>query len=287
MYQIGDGMTGRCCVPVKNHDRTCITRLEEAAQLTMDYVQSPAVSNALAAAKVVFMSGFFIHQFPDIAEHVAKQCFGPTDDGSRQIRRKVLVITLSSRAIAAEMAQKLTRSDSQLEAVWHASSFIVSAEREYVAFGQNLPDFAHHLEGQPQDGIDDGKRMLLLGKMSTIACYSGDQPRGVLSTCHEKPMFHGASRVGDKSTGFRSDPVPEHVNLQTIAGDTNGAGDAFTAGVVSNIAMQVTNQYGNDGEGLALNSFKSCDVFVGGEQNRMQFQTYDMCQAGAYAARYK
>lgn len=259
--------TGRCSVGIIQTGRTCIARPFVAEDLSMEHFNSPEVQEALKEAKVVFISGFFWNAHPKIAAAVAKSCF---DDNDK--RCKVLVLSLSTRAIAAKFAKPPADAAEKAdwERIWNACGVIIAAEREFKsAFQECLST------GVWKGATDDPEKIAM--KFSTTNCWDLDKPRAIFMTAHDHPVIHGASNISDNTkTGFSKYAIKAK-KVEEIC-DTNGCGDSFCGGVVASLAFQINNPI-TDQDDFP----KPLNNFIVGDLN---FSSGEACKIGDYCAQH-
>lgn len=191
--------TGTCAVLVHGGERSLIANLAAANTFTSAHLETAEAKEAVEQAKIVYISGFFLTVSVDSILTVAKKSI---EDN------KIFAINLSAPFLIQFFGD-------QMASVMPYADFVFGNESEAAAYGEakgygsDLATIALKLAAQPK--------------------ASGTRPRIVVFT-------QGSSATivaqGGVVTTFAVDPLPREALV-----DTNGAGDAFVGGFLSQLVQ--------------------------------------------------
>ena len=116
----GEHPTGTCAVLVCDKDRSLVTNLGAANHYKLDHLQKPEVDALMQAARVFYISGFFLTVSPPSAMHVANHA---ADTG------KPFVLSLAAPFICQFFSDPLKE-------LLPYTDFVVGNEHEAMAFGE-------------------------------------------------------------------------------------------------------------------------------------------------------
>lgn len=191
--------TGTCAVLVHGGERSLIANLAAANTFTSAHLETAEAKEAVEQAKIVYISGFFLTVSVDSILSVAKKAI---EDN------KIFAINLSAPFLIQFFGD-------QMASVMPYADFVFGNESEAAAYGE-AKDY----------GSDLGTIAL---KLSAQPKASGTRPRIVVFT-------QGSSATivaqGGVVTTFAVDPLPREALV-----DTNGAGDAFVGGFLSQLVQ--------------------------------------------------
>jgi adenosine kinase len=199
LYQVDTSApTGVCACLINGKERCLVTKLEAANKYTIEHLHS--IENVWKAAKVYYSAGFFLTVSPDSMLEVAKHA---SENG------KTYCINLSAPFIPQFFLDKLL-------AVIEYADIVFGNESECAAFGasmkyedQSLGAIAKKIASLPIKGSARTRTVVITqGADATLICYKGQ-------------VAHF--------------DVPKIDHSQIV--DTNGAGDAFVGGFLSQLAM--------------------------------------------------
>ncbi|MEW5301811.1 MAG: hypothetical protein WDW36_004647 [Sanguina aurantia] len=192
--------TGTCAVCVVGGERSLVANLAAANNYKTEHVLLPENFSLVEAARIIYCTGFFITVSPDSIALVAKHCAE---------HDKIFAMNISAPFIVQVPPFKKVLSDS-LPYV----DYLFGNETEAAAFAES--------EGYSGADLQEVAR-----RVSRMPKASGARPRTVVFT-------QGADctivAVGGKVTLYPTTLVEKSKLV-----DTNGAGDAFVGGFLSQI----------------------------------------------------
>mmetsp|Transcript_31357 Transcript_31357/g.64971 ORF Transcript_31357/g.64971 Transcript_31357/m.64971 type:complete len:341 (-) Transcript_31357:111-1133(-) len=194
-----DIATGTCAVLINGGERSLVANLAAANTFTPAHLESEACKDAIKKAQILYTAGFFLTVSVDSITQVAK---------TLAENNKTYCLNLSAPFIIQFFGD-------QLAAAMHYADFVFANESEAATYGEvkgygsDLSEIAVKISAQPK--------------------ASGCRPRVVVFT-------QGASAtlvaVNGKVTTYPVEPLPSNLLV-----DTNGAGDAFVGGFLSQLAL--------------------------------------------------
>lgn len=191
--------TGTCAVLVNGGERSLVANLAAANTFTSAHLETADAKDAVEKAKIVYISGFFLTVSVDSILSVAKKS---VEDN------KIFAINLSAPFLIQFFAD-------QMASVMPYADFVFGNESEAAAYGEakgygsDLETIALKLSAQPK--------------------ASGTRPRIVVFTQGSSATIVAANGV---VTVYPVDPLPREALV-----DTNGAGDAFVGGFLSQLVQ--------------------------------------------------
>ena len=194
-----DVPTGTCAVLVNGGERSLVANLAAANTFSHAHLDTPDAKDALSLAKIVYISGFFLTVSLESILTVAKRC---VSDG------KIFSMNLSAPFIIQFFGD-------QLAACMPYADFIFANESEAATYGEvhgygsDLNTIALKIAAQPK--------------------ASGTLPRTVVFTQGSNATIVACN---GKIATFDIDPLPKELLV-----DTNGAGDAFVGGFLSQLVL--------------------------------------------------
>uniref|UniRef100_A0A7E4UPR8 Adenosine kinase n=1 Tax=Panagrellus redivivus TaxID=6233 RepID=A0A7E4UPR8_PANRE len=196
-YQVNKEVkTGTCAALIYEHHRSLAAHLAAANTFTLDHLDKPENEAAIANAKFYYITGFFVTVCPDAILKVAKH-------GAEH--NKVVMFNLS----APFVSQFYTK---QVNEILQYVDILFGNEDEVKAYSA-----ANNLD------TDDVKEVAL--KLSQIEKVNKSRPRQVVIT-------QGPDPVVVASEGKIQEFPVQQLKQEEIV-DTNGAGDAFCGGFLS------------------------------------------------------
>ena len=198
--QFGADATGTCAVTIVGKERSLLTAVGASAQLTLDHLKTPKVSDAVATAKWFYFTGFTVTLS---AEHV-------------------LSVAKRAEATRANFTFNLS------------APFLMMVPPFAAAYKQILP-YVDVLFSNDDEALEfakfnnwDTTDIKEIALKSTTLPKANNRPRTVIFTC------------GSKSTIMAREGKVVEVEVPAIAGDkivdTNGAGDSFVGGFLAGVA---------------------------------------------------
>eukprot|EP01039_Chlorochromonas_danica_P008767 gene8767-9669_t len=191
--------TGTCAVLVHGGERSLVANLAAANTFTASHLDLPESKEAVEKAKIIYISGFFLTVSVDAILTLAKQSVE---------NNKIFAINLSAPFLIQFFGD-------QMASVMPYTDFVFANESEAAAYGEakgygsDLPTIALKLAAQPK--------------------ASGTRPRVVVFTQGAQATIVAAN--GEVQV-FAVDPLPADKLV-----DTNGAGDAFVGGFLSQLVQ--------------------------------------------------
>lgn len=196
-YQKTDKPTGTCAVLINGGERSLVANLSAANCFTHDHIKSETSKKIIEAAKVYYISGFFLTVSVDSILTVAKHS---AEEG------KTFCMNLSAPFLAEVFKDQMATCMPYTDIVFGNES---EAETYGKAngYGTDLQTIALKLAAQPK--------------------ASGTRPRVVVFTQGADATIVACE---GKVSVYAVDPLPKE---QLV--DTNGAGDAFVGGFLSQL----------------------------------------------------
>jgi adenosine kinase len=193
--------TGTCACLIVERERSLLANLGAALELDMNHMQSEAVQRAMAAAEIFYLEGFFMNV---VSSPLSSIAIGE----HAEKHNKIFCFNLSAPYLSQFFQDKL-------------KAILPFAD---VLFGSHL-DFTAFAETQGWETTDMGAMLM---KCVNMPKRNARRPRMVVMTNGSEPTLVAA---GGRIREFR----PLRVREEDIV-DTNGAGDAFVGGFLSQIA---------------------------------------------------
>jgi adenosine kinase len=202
-YVTEEHPTGTCAVLVCDKDRSLVTNLGAANHFKIEHLQKPEMGALVEAAKVFYVSGFFLTVSPPSAVHIAQHACD---------NNKVFMLSLSAPFICDFFSDPLKE-------LLPFADYIVGNEHEAMAFGKKW-GFGEKIEDLPE----------IAKKISHLAKKNDKRPRTVIFT-------QGADETiivtGDNVQRFPVIPCAKEAIV-----DLNGAGDAWLGGFLAYLVQE-------------------------------------------------
>ncbi|EIE21409.1 adenosine kinase isoform 1T-like protein [Coccomyxa subellipsoidea C-169] len=192
--------TGTCATAVMGGERSLVANLAAANNYKVDHVKQPENWALVEAARVIYSAGFFITVSPESILLVAKHCAA---------NNKVYCMNLSAPFISQVPPFKKTLMDAMPYV-----DFLFGNETEARAFAET--------EGWATEDVAE-----IALKVSAFPKENGSRPRIVVFTQGKDPTI--VASFG-KIAQYPVIPLAKEKLV-----DTNGAGDAFVGGFLSQI----------------------------------------------------
>lgn len=195
--------TGTCAVCIVGKERSLVAALGAAEKFVVEHMATEAVQAALKSCGIFYCGGFFLTVCPDAMQMVGKHAAETNS---------VFALNFSAPFIPQFFG-------SQLDALLPYVDILFGNETEAEAFAQakSFPD--------PKDLPAVAKQIAALPKINAA------RPRIVIITQGKDPVI--IFQHGDES--HKTFPTPP-VAADSIV-DTNGAGDSFVGGFLSQLAL--------------------------------------------------
>lgn len=195
--------TGTCAALIHNRERALVANLAAANHFRPSHLQDPISKHIIETAQYYYCAGFFltvsVESLVQVAEHAVQA-------------NKIFCLNLSAPFIVEFFKE-------QLETALPYADFVFGNESEAETYGR--------VNGIPMDDNDGFKAVAL-----AIAEYpkkNPTRPRTVVITKGSQSTIVAQNGV---VTEYPVEPVP----IEQIV-DTNGAGDAFVGGFLSQIVQ--------------------------------------------------
>ena len=198
----GDHPTGTCAVLVCDKDRSLVTNLGAANHYKIDQLKKAEVKPLLAAARVFYVSGFFLTVSPPSAMLVAEHALA---------NNQIFMLSLSAPFIPQFFSEPM-------EKLLPYADYIVGNEHEAMAFG------AKWGFGEKDEDIPE-----IAKKICALPKKNEKRPRTVIFTHGAEPAI---IVTGDKVQSFPVIPCPKEDIV-----DLNGAGDAWLGGFLAQLVQ--------------------------------------------------
>eukprot|EP00002_Diphylleia_rotans_P011134 TRINITY_DN2205_c0_g1_i1.p1 TRINITY_DN2205_c0_g1~~TRINITY_DN2205_c0_g1_i1.p1 ORF type:complete len:346 (-),score=90.45 TRINITY_DN2205_c0_g1_i1:210-1247(-) len=193
--------TGTCAVLVHEKDRSMVANLAAASHYSFAHFQSQEVQQVLEESKIIYITSFFLTSCPDAAFAAAKHA---------NEKNKTLVINVS-----APFLVEVPPLRALLLKLLESADYVFANETEAEALGRvqgwgsSLEEIASNVAKSPK--------------------VNAERPRTVVFTHGKDPTI--VYRDG-KIESYETPLVP----TESIV-DTNGAGDAFVGGFLSELVL--------------------------------------------------
>ncbi|KAK9720062.1 hypothetical protein K7432_004388 [Basidiobolus ranarum] len=185
--------TGTCATLISGHDRSLVTNLAAANNYKFEHLKSPEIWAKVEAAKIFYITGYFItvstQSILEVAKHAAEQ-------------NKIFCMNISAPFIP----QFFTKDFQSISPYWDV---LFGNESEAEAFSDAI-----------ELGTKDLKKIAL--HIAQLPKANTSRPRMVIITHGPKETIVA---INDEIRTFAVPPVP----VEEIV-DCNGAGDAFVGG---------------------------------------------------------
>lgn len=195
-YQISEHPTGRCAVLITGQERSLVTKLDAANHFNVSHLENPDNWKLVEKAQVVYSAGFFLTVSVDSMLKVAKHCAA---------KNKTYCMNLSAPFLSQFFKD-------QMMSVLPFTDMVFGNETEAAAYAESQ-----------SLGITDVKE--IAKRIAMLPKENGSKSRLVVIT-------QGSDPVVVVSEGEVTEyPVTPLAADQIV--DTNGAGDAFVGGFLS------------------------------------------------------
>jgi len=192
--------TGTCAVLIHGGERSLIANLAAANTFSSAHLETAEAKEAVDQAQIVYISGFFLTVSVETILSVAKRSI---EDN------KIFSINLSAPFLIQFFAD-------QMAAVMPYTDFVFGNESEAAAYGE-------------AKGYGSDLQVIAL-KLASQPKASGTRPRVVVFTQGSSATIVA---IQGKVTVYPVDPLPRELLV-----DTNGAGDAFVGGFLSQLVQE-------------------------------------------------
>jgi adenosine kinase len=202
-YQTDKDATGSCAVLVKSAERALIANIAAANHFSFAHLETPEVQAAIEKANIFYATGFFLTlpEGPASLIHIGKHC---------KEHNKTFIFNLGAPFIMDFFWD-------QLQSVLPYTDFIICNEHESSAYAKKA-------------GWEDD-RQATASKVAVLPKENGARQRTVIFT-------QGPEATIVFTNGQVTVYHPIKLDSSKIV-DTNGAGDAFAAGIVAGLAKGV------------------------------------------------
>lgn len=191
--------TGTCAVLINGGERSLVANLAAANTFTPAHLETEDAKDAIKKSQIVYTAGFFLTVSVDSIVTVAKHVVE---------NNKIYCLNLSAPFIVQFFGEQLAT------AIQYAD-FVFGNESEAATYGE-------------VKGLGSDLATIAL-KIAALPKASGTRPRTVVFTQGSQATI--VAHQG-KVTTYAVDPLPAS---QLV--DTNGAGDAFVGGFLSQLAQ--------------------------------------------------
>jgi adenosine kinase len=188
--------TGTCAALILGGERALVTKLDAANNFKPSHLETEKAKEILAAAKIYYSSGFFLTVSVESLVIVAEQYLA---------LNKTICLNLSAPFIVDFFGD-------QLATAMEYADFLFGNESEAATYGkkhglgEDLKEIAKACAALPKKGSNPRTVIFTQGSQSTIVVYKGEV------------------------TEYAVEPLAKELLV-----DTNGAGDAFVGGFLSQL----------------------------------------------------
>jgi len=190
--------TGSCAVLVHGGERSLVANLAAANTFSVDHIEKPEAKDMIAQAKIFYVTGFFLTVSVETILRIARHSVA---------EYKTFAINLSAPFLIQFFAD-------QMAAVMPYADIVFGNESEAAAYG-TAKDYGTDLQ-------------VIALKLAAEPKASGTKPRIVVFTQGSEATIVACQGV---VSVFPVDALPRELLV-----DTNGAGDAFVGGFLSQFA---------------------------------------------------
>lgn len=191
--------TGTCAVLINGRERSLIANLGAANTFSPAHLETTDAQDAISKAKLIYISGFFLTVSVESLLTVTKRAVE---------ENKIFALNLAAPFLIQFFAD-------QMAAAMPYTDFVFANESEAAAYGE-AKDYGNDIE-------------TVALKLAAQPKASGTRPRIVVFTQGSRPTIVASGGV---VTQYPVDPLPTEMIV-----DTNGAGDAFVGGFISQIVQ--------------------------------------------------
>ncbi|EDW80500.2 uncharacterized protein Dwil_GK11532 [Drosophila willistoni] len=207
LYQLReDAPTGTCAVIISGQNRSLVANLGAAAYFSEDWMDSEESCCAVDTASYFYITGFFLAVSPNTVLRVAQ---------TASETKRTTILNLSAIFVLQMHKQ-------ELDEILPYLDFIISNKAEALAFADTH-------EWNTKDIFEIGKRMQSLPK-------DNGRPRVIMITDDICPVL--CFQENEKILEY---PVPKLSKKDIV--DTNGCGDAFVGGFLSQLVQKMPLDY--------------------------------------------
>lgn len=213
---VDDKPTGTCAVVITEKVRSLVANLGAANSYKIEHLKEEENWKLVERAKICYIAGFFLTVSVDSILAVAKHCME---------NNKLFIMNLSAPFICQFFKDQLLQ-------VMPYIDILICNEAEGAAFSEAM-------------GYDTKDLKEVLGKAAALPKERKSQPRVVIFTQGPNPIL--LCKDG-KITEFSILPIKEEEIL-----DTNGAGDAWVGGFLSQLVLDRSVEEAIHGGNYAAN----------------------------------
>lgn len=192
--------TGTCAVCIIGGERSLVANLAAANNFKADHLKKPANWAVVEAARVIYSAGFFITVSPESIMASAKHCAEHDKVYAMNISAPFIVQVPPFKKVLTEALPYI--------------DYLFGNETEAIALAES-------------EGWEEREAGEIALRISRLPKANGCRPRTVVVTQGKDPT---AVAVGGRVRYFPVIPVPAALLV-----DTNGAGDAFVGGFLSQV----------------------------------------------------
>ena len=189
--------TGTCAALIKDGERALVTNLDAANNFKTSHLETEKAKEIIAASKIYYSAGFFLTVSVESLVQVSEQCLA---------EKKTVCLNLSAPFIVDFFGD-------QLATAMQYADFLFGNESEAAAYGK-------------KNGLGEDVKAIALA-CSTLPKKDPSRPRTVVFTQGSQSTVVACN---GQVTEYAVDPLPKE---QLV--DTNGAGDAFVGGFLSQL----------------------------------------------------
>lgn len=191
--------TGTCAVLINGGERSLVANLSAANSFNVSHLDTPDASAIIASSKIYYITGFFLTVSPDAMMKCAQDAVAGN---------KIFTMNLSAPFLIQFFGEQMAK-------IMPYTDYVFGNESEAAEYGK-------------AKGYGEDLSTIAL-KLAAEDKASGTRPRTVVFTQGSECTIVACGGIVTK---YAVDPLPKEMLV-----DTNGAGDAFVGGFLSQMVL--------------------------------------------------